>query len=209
VLEKKNKQTFLVYIPTYIHVKFVLYLFKVLNYKFPKIIFIIFGAVNKATHHHKTNIKQYWFLSLVSSLVDLPDNMWINKKHIEQQIHKTCEKENMQRNKLYFDKVTNKAKAFWQTFGVSSVEEGQKGHSLIFPKKCDISLQIAIIDSCNRIRIQIHVTFYTKHRWQMRAMKAKVTLFSFQFSPIPSLNVHCLFLSLYLQGKDCIWIQWK
>ncbi len=57
--KNKNEQAPLVYRPTYIHVKLVLYLFKVLHHKFPKIIFIIFGVVNKATHHHKRNIKQY------------------------------------------------------------------------------------------------------------------------------------------------------
>jgi hypothetical protein len=104
-VRNKNKQN-LVYIPTYIHVKLVLYLFKVLHYKFPKIIFIIFGAINKATHQHRMNIKQYWFLSFVFCFVDLLDNMWISKKHIQQQFHKTCEIDNIQRNKLYFDKVT-------------------------------------------------------------------------------------------------------
>ncbi len=98
----------------------------------------------------------------------------------------------------------NKAKAFWQTFGVSSVKEGQKGHSLILAKKCDISLQIAIIDSCNIIRIQIHVTLYTKQRWQMNASKAKFTSLSFHLSPIPSLNMHYFFFSFYLQNKDRI-----
>jgi hypothetical protein len=58
-IRNKNKQDLLVYILTYVHAKLVLYLFKVLHYKFPEIIFIIFGAVNKATHHHKKNIKQY------------------------------------------------------------------------------------------------------------------------------------------------------
>ncbi len=80
-VRNKNKQDLLVYIPTYIHVKLVLYLFKVLHYKFPEIIFIILGAFNKATHHHKGNIKQYWFPSFVSSLVDLPNFMKISKGH--------------------------------------------------------------------------------------------------------------------------------
>ncbi len=58
-VKNKTKQTPFFYIPTCIHVKLVLYLFTVLHNKFPKLIFIIFGVVNKATHHYKTNIKQY------------------------------------------------------------------------------------------------------------------------------------------------------
>jgi len=81
-IRNKNKQDLLVYIPTYVHVKLVLYLFKVLHYKFPGIIFIIFRIVNKATHHHKKNIKQYWIPSLVSSLVDVPYFMNISKGYI-------------------------------------------------------------------------------------------------------------------------------
>jgi hypothetical protein len=56
-IKNKTKQKPVVYIPIYIHVKLVWYLFQVLHYKFPKIIFIIFGVISKATHHHKRNIK--------------------------------------------------------------------------------------------------------------------------------------------------------
>jgi len=58
-VRNKDKQDPLVYIPTYIHVKLVLYLFKVLHYKFLEIIFIIFGAINKVTLQYKKNIRQY------------------------------------------------------------------------------------------------------------------------------------------------------
>jgi hypothetical protein len=45
-VRNKSKQDPLVYIPAYIHVKLVLYLFEVLHYEFPETIFIIFGAVS-------------------------------------------------------------------------------------------------------------------------------------------------------------------
>jgi hypothetical protein len=77
-VRNKDKQDPLVYIP----VKLVLYLFKVLHYKFLEIIFIIFGAINKTTLQYKKNIKQYLFPSLVSSLVDLTNFMQMNKRHI-------------------------------------------------------------------------------------------------------------------------------